>query len=62
MKYVFLIYSREGDRASATPEQMQRELDEYNAFTKDVLDRGVYVAAEALLPTQTATTVRVRDG
>ncbi|RIK39912.1 MAG: hypothetical protein DCC55_16725 [Chloroflexi bacterium] len=62
MEYVFLIYSREADRASATPEQMQKELDEYNAFTKDVLDRGVYVAAEALQPTQTATTVRLRDG
>jgi hypothetical protein len=62
MEYVCLIYSREGDEASRTPEQRQMEIDEYNAFTKDVVDRGLYVAAEALHPTMTATTVRVRDG
>ena len=62
MEYVCLIYSREADEASRTPEQRQMEIDEYNAFTKDVVDRGLYVAAEALHPTQMATTVRVRDG
>jgi hypothetical protein len=62
MEYVCLIYGREADEASRTPEQMQMEIDEYNAFTNDVVDRGLYVAAEALHPTTTATTVRVRDG
>jgi hypothetical protein len=62
MQYICLIYSREGDDESATPEQMQVVMDEYNAFTKDVVDRGLFVAGEALQPTKMATTVRIRDG
>jgi hypothetical protein len=62
MQYICLIYSNEVDEASVTPEQMQQVMDEYNAFTKDVVDSGVYVSGEALHPTKTATTVRVRDG
>ena len=34
----------------------------YNAFTEEVRDRGLFEAGEALHPTATATTVRVRDG
>jgi hypothetical protein len=32
------------------------------SFTKDIVDRGIYQSGEALQPTATATTVRVRDG
>ena len=35
---------------------------EYNAYTEMLQDRGAYEAGEALQPTATATTVRVRDG
>ena len=62
MQYICLIYSNEADEASATPEQMQQVMEEYNAFTKMVQDRGAMVAGEALHPTKMATTVRVRDG
>jgi hypothetical protein len=34
----------------------------YGAFTEDVRKRGLMQAGEALEPTTTATTVRVRDG
>jgi hypothetical protein len=34
----------------------------YNRFEDDVKAAGVKLAGEALQPTQTATTVRVRDG
>ena len=37
-------------------------MDGYNAFTEHVKERGAYEAGEALDPTSTATTVRVRDG
>jgi len=62
MQYICLIYSNEADEASATPEQMQQVMDEYNAFTKDIRDRGQYAGGEALHPTKMATTVRVRNG
>jgi hypothetical protein len=34
----------------------------YYAFTKDIIDRGLMQGGEALQPTNTATTVRVRNG
>ena len=60
MRYLLLIYTEEqleptGDAAGA-------EFAAYDAFTTEVRDRGIYQAGEALRPTSTATTVRVRDG
>ena len=62
MQYICLIYSREADDSAASPEQQKIVMDEYYAFTKDVQESGAMVAGEALHPTNTATTVRVRDG
>ena len=61
MQYLLLIYGPEPDETTP-PETMAAMLTEYNAFTKEVRDRGAFIAAEALQPVATATTVRVRDG
>jgi hypothetical protein len=37
-------------------------MEAYNAFTAEVRERGMLEAGEALHPTASATTVRVRDG
>ena len=37
-------------------------MGEYFAFTNEMRDREKLVAGDALMPTETATTVRVRDG
>jgi hypothetical protein len=62
MKYAMLIYTREAEDALATPEQSQEVYAAYGAFTAEVHHKKVYVGGEALNPTTTATTVRVRDG
>ncbi|HYN18651.1 MAG TPA: YciI family protein [Actinomycetes bacterium] len=62
MRYALLIYANEQDWANQTEEQNQAQFQEYMAFTKDIVDRGLRQAGEALQPTATATTVRVRDG
>ena len=62
MRYALLIYASEQDWASQTEEQAQAVNQEYMAFTKDIIDRGLMKGGEALQPTATATTVRVRDG
>jgi hypothetical protein len=62
MQYLLLIYGADIDSASLSPEAFQTEMDEYNAYTKEVRDRNLLVSSEALHPTRTATTVRVRDG
>jgi len=61
MQYILLIYN-EGPTVEIPPEAMAAELDDYNAFTQHLRDRGAMLAGEALQPTSTATTVRVVDG
>lgn len=62
MKYAILLYN---DPAAApvfgTPE-MDAEMAEWFKFTSDLQEAGVHLGGEALTPTPTATTVRVRDG
>ena len=62
MKYALLIYASEQDWASQTEEESQAQFQDYMAFTKDIVDRGIYKGGEALQQIATATTVRVRDG
>ena len=62
MRYALLIYANEQDWATQTEEQSQAQFQGYMAFTKDIVDRGMQQAGEALQPTCTATTVRVKNG
>jgi hypothetical protein len=63
MQYLLLIYQQEGSATSAaSDEEMATEQAAYAAFTRESRERGQYVAGEALEPTATATSVRIRDG
>ena len=62
MRYALLIYASEQEWANQSEEESQAQFQEYMAFTKDIVDRGIYQSGEALQATATATTVRVRDG
>ncbi len=62
MRYALLIYASEQDWAGQSEEESQAVNQEYMAFTKDIVDRGLMNGGEALQPTSTATTVRVRNG
>jgi hypothetical protein len=61
MRYLLLIYGPEPSE-DTPPEAIATVMGDYNKYTQEVRDRGAYIAAEALQPTPTATTVRVRDG
>jgi hypothetical protein len=61
MQYLVLIYGEEPTEAP-DPAQIGAVMADYNAYTEMLRDRGALVAGEALQPTATATTVRVRDG
>jgi hypothetical protein len=61
VQYLVLIYTEEPAEAP-DPAQMGAVMEEYNAYTQMLRDTGKYVAGEALQPTATATTVRIRDG
>jgi hypothetical protein len=59
---MLLIYDDEKAGASASPEDSGRIMDAYYDFTDEAVKAGVVEHSDALQPTSTATTVRVRDG
>ena len=61
MRYLLLIYTAEPTEAMSD-ETMGSEQAAYGAFTAWTREKGILEAGEALAPTATATTVRVRDG
>jgi hypothetical protein len=62
MKYLCLIYENEQNWSHYTKDQGDSMMAEYGTFTEDIQKSGHLVGGEALQPTQTATTVRVRNG
>lgn len=62
MKYLLLIYTKEADEARMTEAERQANMGEYFAFTNLIRERNMFAGGEALHPTSTATTVRVREG
>ena len=62
MKYLCLIYESEQAWATMTKEEGDAIMGEYFAFTDTYQKSGQVVAGNALQPTRTATTVRVRNG
>jgi hypothetical protein len=62
MRYLLAIYGDEQGFSEATEADTAAMVAAYDQFTKDIVDRGLFQAGEALQPTSTATTVRVRDG
>jgi hypothetical protein len=65
-QYMILIYDREADYATVTPEAWASLLDAHNAFAKTVADLGGSIQGGAALePTTSATSIRggaVTDG
>ena len=62
MQYLLLIYQNEAQAGAATPAQMAAMHQEYGSFTQGIVKSGNFKAGDALQPTSTATTVKVRDG
>jgi hypothetical protein len=62
MKYLLMICTDEAAEAKMPQSEMADMMKQYFAFTQDAKDKGVYIGGNALQPTSTATTVRVRDG
>jgi hypothetical protein len=62
MRYLCLIYENEKTWEQMPKDQADAIMGEYFAFTDDIRKSGQYLGGEALQPTHTATTVRVRNG
>ena len=62
MQYLLLIYDDENVLHSRDEEDMKAFMEAYREYTDDIKAKGQMVAGDALQPTTTATSVRVRDG
>jgi hypothetical protein len=62
MQYLCLIYEDEQEWQKLPPAEAQKILGEYRAFTDSLKKSGHYVGGNALQPSHTATTLRVRQG
>jgi hypothetical protein len=62
MQYMLLIYDDEAVWRSMPDAERDAVMGEYFAYTESLKAAGKYVAGDALQPTETAKSVRVRDG
>jgi len=61
MRYLMLIYTPETTMPPA-PVEGRKMMEAYATFTQEVQNNGMLQGGEALQPTTTATTVKVRNG
>jgi hypothetical protein len=61
-QYMLLIYDDPSSSPSPDSPQGQQEYQEYGTFTEDIRQKGLMVSGAPLQTTDTATTVRVRNG
>ena len=62
MKYLCLIYDDETRWVHMSKEESDATMGDYGKFTQDIRTSGHYIGGNALQPTPSATTVRLRHG
>jgi hypothetical protein len=62
MKYLCLIYNDEREMGTMPKPDGEKMMAEYSEFTDGIKKSGHYKGGDALQPSTTATTVRVRQG
>jgi hypothetical protein len=61
MQYMLLIYSDRSAWENRSEDERGQIMQAYGAFTQELQDAGKMIAGDALQPTETATTVRVKN-
>lgn len=62
MQFLLLIYEAESLMTTRGEAENGQMFQEYLTFTADIKKAGKMLAGDALRPTDTATTLRIRDG
>ncbi len=62
MRFILLIYANEADWESKSPAEKDAVMAGHAALDADLRAAGKYGTCDALQPTRTATSVRVRNG
>lgn len=61
-KYAALIYGTEGAPRDPSNPEVQKVMQAYGTYSEEIQKSGIMRGGEGLMPTMTATTVRVKDG
>ncbi|WP_306118423.1 MULTISPECIES: YciI family protein [unclassified Roseitalea] len=62
MQYIIMNYTPPADHPDAQSVRDAADGEVWGAYTKALVEAGILVGGEALHPSATATTLRVRDG
>ncbi|MEZ5560156.1 MAG: YciI family protein [Pseudomonadales bacterium] len=62
MRYLLLIWENEAISNTLSEAEQAAMMQEYFAITEDARTSGILLGGDPLLPSETATTVRVRNG
>ena len=62
MRYMVLIQGDEAYESRMTKEELGKLMAEFGAHRKAMVEAGVFKSGEPLMPSRTATTIRIRDG
>lgn len=62
MQYMLMIYGGETAMQGRSPDDINRVVGAFMAYTEAAKSAGILVGSNRLRPTNTATTVRVADG
>jgi hypothetical protein len=62
MKYTLFLHSDESAMAHVPPEAMAQMQSAFEAYTKALIEAGVFVSTDWLKPSFTATTITLKDG
>jgi hypothetical protein len=62
VRYILLIYANEREWEVMSPTEQAAVLREHGTLDAELVRAGKWKASDALQPTRTATTVRMRDG
>ena len=62
MRYLIMIYGKEGDWNSVTPERAGEIMGAYNAYTAKLKAAGVHIAGDELRPVADAKSIRGANG
>jgi hypothetical protein len=62
MQYLLLIYDEEQAFAALPDDERRAIYTEYMKLSKELAESGELLGGDELLPTSTATSVRIRDG
>jgi hypothetical protein len=62
MRFLLTVYDDERRYATLDEDGLRAEVDKYWALDNEGTEKGVFVESAGLYPTETARTLRIRDG